>query len=164
VEDKENAELDITIGTLKIDLRDFLAISKDEIFFNAKNKKIPLENQEISKKQQFAKVTVKSKRGFAGQDHFDSDHNFDFSDASHDVSEMSETSGGSISGNGSLSGDIKTFSQDDSDSSDSNKILELQLETESLKRQYRTLVTKQEKEKREWERLRKNKTKEKKKK
>jgi len=39
VEDKENADLDITIGTLKIDLRDFLATSKDEIFFNAKNKK-----------------------------------------------------------------------------------------------------------------------------
>jgi len=126
-----------------------------------KNKKIPLEDHENDKKQ-YAKVTVKSKRGFADQGHFESDHNFDFTDmsASHENSGLSETSG-----SGTISGNIMLFSPktEHSEESESDKILELQLEIESLKRQYRALVTKHEKEKRDLERSGKNLSEEKKK-
>jgi len=132
------------LGGITINLNEYISPIQDEIYFNVKNKKLPLNNQEDTKKKQTVKFTTKTKRGFSGQTFIEGDDDLDLTEASHELSELSTTS---IIGKSRFS----ASGINSSNSSEGEHVIELQVENETLKRQYRELVVKHENEKRELE-------------
>jgi len=126
------SDIDIKLGQIIINMSQYVSFNTESMYVNVKYKTFTLQELENSNSKQTTKISIRTRLGLPGQNFKEGEASMDFSEASCDMT----------------TGDNSEKKSD----SEEDKVLELSLENETLKKQYREILVKNEKEKRDQER------------